>query len=154
MGGGWGGEPYGCCSANGIENVVAYMGVNPTTERTKDGKIGFTNVRSLALWRFREALDPTQPGGSPIALPRDARLLADLTAARFTITPRGIAVESKEDLVKRLKRSTDDGDAVMMAWTEGAKVAMQPGGWAEQGRNRRHPKVNTGNFAPRGRARA
>src|SRR3546814_1539203 len=78
--------------------------------------LGFYNKRSETIWRFREALDPSQPGGSPIALPPDPMLVADLTAPTFTVPPRGIKVESKEDVCKRLGRSTDRGDAVVMAW--------------------------------------
>src|SRR3546814_3250182 len=59
---------------------------------------------------------------SPIALPPDPMLVADLTAPTFTVPPRGIKVESKEDVCKRLGRSTDRGDAVVMAWSAGLKT--------------------------------
>ena len=84
-------------------------------------QLGFTNKRSQAIWQFREALDPNQDGGSPIALPNDPALLADLTAPTFEVGPRGIKVETKEDVVKRLGRSTDRGDAVVMAWYSGGR---------------------------------
>src|SRR3546814_8203497 len=98
--------------------------------------LGFYNKRSETIWRFREALDPSQPGGSPIALPPDPMLVADLTAPTFTVPPRGIKVESKEDVCKRLGRSTDRGDAVVMAWSAGLKTPNIAGGWKEYGRNR------------------
>jgi hypothetical protein len=37
---------------------------------------------------------------------------------------RGILLESKEDIRKRLGRSPGKGDAVVMAWSEGNKAAM------------------------------
>jgi hypothetical protein len=40
------------------------------------------------------------------------------------LTPRGIKVEDKNDIRKRLGRSPDDGDAIVMALNEGAKAAM------------------------------
>jgi hypothetical protein len=70
---------------------------------------------------FREALDPGQPGGSPIALPPDPKLVADLTAPTFEVTPNGIKAEPKEKVCERLGRSTDRGDAVVMAWFEGPR---------------------------------
>jgi len=42
-------------------------------------------------------------------------LLSDLTAPRWTMTMQGIKVEPKEDIVKRLGRSPDCADAVVLA---------------------------------------
>lgn len=146
LGGGWGGEAYGHLLKNNID-AVGWLGIEATGERTRDRRIGFVNKRSMAYWRMREALDPSQPGGSMIALPPDQRLVADLCACRYEIGSRGVAVESKEDVVKRLGRSTDDGDAVVMSWTGGRKAEQMQGGWAEANRNRFNPQANLG---PRG----
>jgi hypothetical protein len=54
-------------------------------------------------------------------LPPDPLLLADLTAPTFEITSRGIKVETKEEVIKRLGRSPDRGDAVVMANIEGVR---------------------------------
>jgi hypothetical protein len=48
-------------------------------------------------------------------LPMDRELLGDLTAPKWTNTTSGVKIESKEDIKKRLGRSTDCGDAVAMA---------------------------------------
>lgn len=159
MGGGYGGAPYEHLANNGFgEDILqTYNGANATTIRTKDNKLGFTNMRSAAIWRFRELLDPDQPGGSPCALPDDPRLVADLTAARFEITSRGIKVESKEDVCDRLKRSTDAGDSVIMSWTAGPKMATHGPQWLAGGAGgagapigyRHVPKVNMGHMAAR-----
>lgn len=144
LGGGWGSETYAHLKANDIE-CIGYLGVESTNERTKDRRIGFRNVRSAAYWSFREALDPSQPGGSCIMLPNDPELLSDLTAPTYEITSRGIELESKEDVIKKLGRSTDKGDSVVQAWTAGPKAATQLGGWEEQGlRRRARPKVVLG----------
>lgn len=78
----------------------------------------FANLRAYAWWHMRELLDPnsifTREHG-PIALPPDRRLLADLCAPRWSHRHNGVYIESKEEIVKRLKRSPDDGDAVVYA---------------------------------------
>lgn len=96
--------------------VLAYTGAAKTKLRTRDGEWGFRNVRSAAYWRVRELLDPAF--GAELALPPDDELVADLTLPTWDVTtgvPPKIAVERKEDVVKRLGRSPDKGDAVVMA---------------------------------------
>ena len=119
MGGGYGQSMFENLKDNDID-VFSYKGAESTGARSKDRQLGFYNVRSHALWMFREALDPDQEQGSPIALPPDQTLMADLTAPTFETGPRGIKVEAKEDIVKRLGRSTDHGDAVVMSYYAGA----------------------------------
>ena len=128
MGGGYGGGTYEHLSDNEIE-TVAYKGADATTRRSRDGKLKFTNTRTAAYWAFREALDPGQPGGSPISLPDDPRLLATLTAPTFEPTPNGIKLEPKEDVVDRLGYSTDEADAVVMAWWAGPKETTHALEW-------------------------
>ena len=122
MGGGYGGAAKERLNDNKID-VRPFNAANASHERTKDKQLSFYNKRAEIAWRFREALDPDQDGGSPIALPPDPQLLADLTAPRWKLTPNGILVEPKDELKKpeRLGRSPDKGDAVMMAWSEGEK---------------------------------
>lgn len=110
--------------------VLAYTGAAKTNGRTRDGEWGFTNTRSQAYWRMRELLDPAYD--PQIMLPPDDELLADLTAPTWDTTtgvPPRIRVEPKEDLVQRLGRSPDRGDAVVMAfageWMR-ASVAHSP----------------------------
>lgn len=144
MGGGYGGSAYDHLKENlGWETLHSYKGAEGSNERTKDGELGFTNVRTAAYWKFREALDPSQPGGSPIMLPPDSELLSDLTTPTYEITPRGIKLETKEDVVKRIRRSPDRGDSVVMAWVSGNKQSNIAGGWQNYGRNQR-PQVNLG----------
>lgn len=125
MGGGYGGAAKQRLNDNNI-TVRGFNAANGSEERTKDRQLEFYNKRAEMVWRFREALDPDQDGGSAIALPPDPQLLADLTAPRWKLTARGILVEAKEDLKKleRLGRSPDKGDAVMMAWSEGEKAIV------------------------------
>lgn len=146
VGGGWGADAYGHLRENQIE-AVPYMGVKAAVTRTIEGQLRFANVRTEAYWRLREALNPDQPGGSPIMLPDDRELLADLTAPKYSPVPGGIALEPKDQLVKRIGRSPDRGDAVVMAWYSGAKALTDLKNWQEQARFKgrtANPKVVMG----------
>lgn len=95
-------------------NLEVY-GVNfgeGTEELDATDHFGFVNVRSLAWWRMREALDPTS--GINLCLPDDQDLFIDLTAPRYKVQSGKIAVEKKEHIFKRIRRSTDAGDAVCL----------------------------------------
>ena len=142
LGGGYGSSMYEQLHANGVE-PKGYKGAEAGYGKTLCGKFGFNNTRSAAIWRFREALDPGQPGGSSIALPPSATLLADLTAPTYEPDSKQIIVESKKKVCDRLGRSTDEGDAVIMAWTRGLKEANVQGGFKELAR-RKVPKVILG----------
>lgn len=157
MGGGYGGPLYEHLKENEID-VSPYKGAESTERRSREGKLRFTNKRSAAYWLFREALDPGQPGGSPIMLPNDSRLLAGLTCPTFEVTPNGIKVEPKvkyNDKGKvsggvkaKLGFSPDEADAVVMAWFEGAKETTHALEWIDQREMKRKrgqgPKVIMG----------
>jgi hypothetical protein len=75
-------------------------------------------IPERAWWRFREALNPDQHGGSPIELPDDAIVRADLAAPHWRLTAHGILLEEKVEIKKRLGRSPDVGDAIVMCWAK------------------------------------
>ena len=54
--------------------------------------------------------------GDGIALPPDPRLAAQLAAPTWKLRGNAILIESKDDIRKRLGTSTDDADAVILAW--------------------------------------
>ncbi len=129
VGGGYGGGCLEVLRENDID-TRPYKGNGQSVKKTKDKQLGFFNTRTEALWKFREALDPDQPHGSSIALPDDQVLLADLTAPTLDMDYRGgLKAESKEDIVKRLGRSTNRGDAVIMAWHAGPKFSTDGAAW-------------------------
>ncbi len=124
-GGGYGGGVCERLSDNGIA-AAKYIGAGRGFGRTKRKEFGFANKRAESWWRLREALDPDQPEGSPIALPDDPALRADLCAPRYEISTRSeIKVEAKEETKKRIGRSPDRGDAVVMAWSEGERAVRR-----------------------------
>ena len=93
--------------------VKAINNAQGTKSRDKTGKYKLVNVRAASYWKFREALDPIH--GDNICLPDDPELRADLCTPRYKVTAQGIIVEPKEEIIKRLGRSPDCGDAVVMA---------------------------------------
>lgn len=124
MGGGYGGSTYEKLRENDIP-VEAYKGADRSTRRTRDGLKGFKNRRAEIIWKFREALDPDQDAnGSPIMLPDDSLLIADLCSWTYEEDAHLITIESKESVVSRLGRSTDRGDAVVMAWAAGMRYVQ------------------------------
>ncbi len=96
-----------------MTNVFALSSAGGTEERDKTEQLTFVNNRALWWWRLREALDPVS--NQEICLPDDRELMADLTATRWKLTARGIQMESKDDIKKRLGRSPDKGDSLVYA---------------------------------------
>lgn len=112
-GGGFGGSAYDHLKQQNVP-VVSFVGSRASSAKTKDGTLAFVNQRAESWWRFREALDPVM--GEGLAIPPNPELLADLTSVSWKLTSRGIQLESKDDLRKRLGRSPDMGDAFVLAW--------------------------------------
>lgn len=106
--------------------VVAFNASEGTDRVDRTGELGFVNKRSAAWWNMRELLDPDN--GHELALPPDDLLTGDLTAPKWRVMSGGkIQVESKDDIRKRLGRSTDDGDAVVQSyWPEGGPSVSAP----------------------------
>lgn len=89
------------------------------------GEFGFTNRRAEAWWHLRELLDPAN--GEEIALPDDPRLMGDLAAPTWreiSGAPAKIQIETKDKIRERIGRSTDAGDAAVMAFSPIPEVAV------------------------------
>ena len=107
--------------------TVAFNASKQSDRTDKRGEFRFNNDRSAAWWNLRELLDPSRPGGSTVMLPDDKDLIADLSAPTYVVrTSKGVGriiVESKDEIRKRLGRSTDSGDTVVQAfWVSTAAV--------------------------------
>jgi len=108
-------------------NVHSFNAGEKTSARDASGELGFVDKRSAAWWHLREML---QDG--LCALPPDDLLTGELTAPSWRVMSGGrIKVESKDDVKKRLRRSTDNADAVIQAyWREavgGSLLDAEPG---------------------------
>jgi hypothetical protein len=108
---------------SGYTRVIALHGGEGTEMTDSTGELRFANKRSKWHWGMRELLDPSK--GHDMALPPDAQMRADLCAARFEVTVRGIRVELKAETKKRLQRSPDRGEAVIYASVEEREVEPQ-----------------------------
>jgi hypothetical protein len=106
-------------------NVVPINGSARSEALDATGQFGFVNLRTQLYWQFREALTDPQ---RRVALPQDQALLSDLCSARYTVVGGKIKVESKDEIIKRLGRSPDDGDAVIYASAEQTDNEMFMGG--------------------------
>lgn len=94
-----------------------------TSKTDRSGLFPLRNVRAAAWWGTREALDPAQ--GATLALPPDPELLADLVSARYKVVTGKIIVEEKAEIIKRLGRSPDCGDAAVLALYDGGGLTME-----------------------------
>jgi len=96
-------------------HVRPFNAANSTNKKDRSKELGFINKRSAGWWMMRELLEDGE-----IALPDDELLIGDLVAPKWGVTSSGkIKVESKDEIRKRISRSTDSADAVIMAyWKE------------------------------------
>lgn len=92
-------------------SVIGFNASRKTRRRDRSGQFGFLNQRACMWWTMRQLLDPAFD--PTLALPPDDELTGELTAPHWWITANSlIAVESKDDIRKRIGRSTDWADAV------------------------------------------
>jgi len=134
MTGGWGGAANQALKASEVDAIGVVFSsasgdVDPNT------KIAYANKRAELYWQFRLALDPN--GIERIALPPDARILAEATAPRWKLQGGKIYIEAKDEIRKRLGSSTDVMDAIVIAW------GIRHKGLAKQGQSRQPPRWAT-----------
>lgn len=85
----------------------------------------YPNARSELWFRARDVIDT-------VDLDADEQLLADLTAPRYRTNSKGqLVVEAKDETKKRIGRSPDRADAVLMALVPeaGTRKRGNIGGW-------------------------
>lgn len=113
--GGLGAAVYDMLREQGITGLRPITVSGSTFFRDKSKELTFINVRAAMWWHMRELLDPHY--GSDICLPPLEELTADLTTPRWEIMKDArVKLESKDEISKRLGRSTDYGDAVCLAF--------------------------------------
>ena len=100
------------------KRVIAFNASESTSAKDSSREISFFNCRSAVWWHMREVLDPEN--GRDAMLPPDDELTGELTAPRWWIDSSGrIRVESKDEIRKRIGRSTNKADACIQAfWTD------------------------------------
>ena len=79
--------------------------------KDKSNRYEFYNLRAELWWKFRESL-----GAGEYLIPNSRSLHSDLAAPHWSLTASAkIQVESKDKIKKRLGRSPDEADAVILA---------------------------------------
>lgn len=100
-----------------IDGVVGIR--NNSSGRKDDTGLTFVNLRSQLWWNLAERFK----SGKIYIPPEASELAAELSAIRYDITRQGIAVETKEQLKKRLHRSPDRADSLMYAFANFVRQA-------------------------------
>jgi len=109
---GVGASPYDILVANGLYvNGVVFS--EKSYEYDRSGKLKMRNIRAEAYWSLREALDPEH--GDDLCLPPDPELLADLAALTWSLSTAGVLIDAKDVVKKRIGRSPDAGDALVLS---------------------------------------
>ncbi len=113
-GGGWSGDTKRTLQRD--NNIEAFLFQPGTSDGSWNSALNlkYLNLRASAWWHFRDALNPQS--GMNIALPPNKRLETQLTSVLWHTRDKMIIVESKDDIRKRIGSSTDEADAVIMAW--------------------------------------
>lgn len=94
--------------------VMAFVASLKTDKTERNGERGFVDSRSAMWWIGREMLLNDE-----LDLPPDDTLTGELTAPKYWDVSNGrIRVESKDDIRKRLGRSTNYADAVLQTLWE------------------------------------
>lgn len=107
----------------GIPVEAMYVS-SSTREMDATGTFGFNNVRTMLLWRLYEKLNPDiTPEHELICLPPDDDLIGELVAIKKIQQASGYKAESKDQIKRRIGRSPDRADAVMLSMAEPTKLA-------------------------------
>ena len=108
-----------------VQRIIAGASQVPA-EPEQSAAGGFRNLKSQMWWELR--LDVLNPESGFKIINRQS-LIQDLTATRYTIEgERTITVEPKEKVKRRIGRSTDEGDACVIAnWVRKARSSVRYG---------------------------
>lgn len=110
-------------------DVKEFIGSHKAPHDEENPTLRFKNKRAWSWWHLREQL---RLGKMCIDVEDTTRLFQDLASPRYMITgDKVVEVESKDDLKKRIGRSPDEGDAVVMAWADDPNDVDL--GWGETG---------------------
>lgn len=130
--GGWGGDAATQLS-QAHQDVIKVVYSSKSGAADPDTQIVYKNLRAEMHWELRRALNPKS--GENIALPPGPKILAQGSAARWTLKGGEIQVEMKEDIEKRLGSTPDEWDAIMEAWYirgRGLRRRELPKSWQQQ----------------------
>lgn len=97
---------------NILGRVIAFVAGGKTVFKDRLNERGFVNNRAWAWWTVRELLEDDL-----IDLPPNDEMIGELTAPKYKEMSGGrIQVEDKEEIKKRIGRSTNYADTVIQAY--------------------------------------
>lgn len=91
-------------------DIVRFELNSEATPENEEDAEKYSNVRSAMWWKTADLFAE----GKICQLPNDDKLISDLTTVRYRFVRGKRAVELKDDIKKRLGRSPDRGDALVM----------------------------------------
>ncbi|HEY9226016.1 MAG TPA: hypothetical protein VIP11_05180, partial [Gemmatimonadaceae bacterium] len=101
----------------------------------------FLNIRAQAHWQLAQDL-----AHGLVAIPRHAQLWRELMAVTYSTEGGVVRIAKKKDIVKKLGRSPDYGDAVVYGnWARPRKAAALPVATADEARHHDPHVVYSGN---------
>jgi hypothetical protein len=110
---GYGSSSYDSLKGKGYNAITVNVSTG-SVYQDKSKRLTMYNLRAELAWRMRDALDPD--GGVDMALPDDPDVIGDLCSIRYEPLAGGkIKAESKKDIKKRIGRSPDIGDTILLA---------------------------------------
>jgi len=78
--------------------------------------IRFFNLRAEMYWNLRERLNPDNEQWNRLKIPYDSELINQLAGMKYSFTSNGrIQIESKDEVKKRIGKSPDRADALVIA---------------------------------------
>jgi hypothetical protein len=138
-GGGWAGDTKRTLQRDNNIEAILFQPSTSDGEWNNELKMKYLNLRASAWWKFRAALNPAS--GENVRLPPNERLRTQLTSVLWRMERKFIIVESKDDVRARIGSSTDEADAVIMAWyyretaiARRLKMADQPKDYSRRAR--------------------
>lgn len=123
--GGWAGSTRDLMSTHHQIECEMHISSQSDGSFEPQGRFKYLNQRIKMWWEFRLALDPTS--GYDICLPPGSRILSQLTAVHYghDRTGKYLIAESKDEVRKRIGASTDEADAMLIAWQYREQALMQ-----------------------------
>ncbi len=102
------------------EFIAGSKAINQKMRFDQKIELKFKDLRSESWWLLRELLRTGKIAINPKLDPETkSRLVADLTAPTYDVdNDKTVTVESKKDIKKRIGKSTDYGDALVMAFAQ------------------------------------
>jgi hypothetical protein len=90
-----------------------------------DDLIRFYNARAEAYWALRRKLEEGE-----LAIPRDPLLWEELLNTTWSVKQGKVIIEDKKEIKRRLGRSPDRADALMLSLVAGSVSSYSYGGAA------------------------